>query len=350
MSCVTLRQVAELTGKSEATVSLVLNSKQFHRVSEETRTAIQRVAAELGYVPNMQAQALVKGRTRSIAITSGGMTPFYNEYIRALTHLLEKNGYNVFAFETMLKPEREQAVVNWVRQGLYDGCICLEYNYYTRSFYDSVVRAGIPHAFRGWNVLERYPGHMVRVDYRRAIKDLFAHLAGEGWKRLGIIIDGSSYDEEAAAISVRRSLYFEAAHDSDMKIDSDGWIVVPFDVEKHLHYVYGRTRELLESQPQIDSMIVQSSSDIPAVYKAAADAGRKVGADLAVATFDLIPQVDFMQPPVTCIMEPAAEIAELISKDILQQLGVFEEALPEGMHPVEARLIVNESTRRTKNA
>ena len=57
MGTVTLRQVAELTGKSEATVSLVLNSRQFHRVSPRTRAMIQRVAAELGYVPNMQAQA-----------------------------------------------------------------------------------------------------------------------------------------------------------------------------------------------------------------------------------------------------------------------------------------------------
>ena len=44
MSCITLIQVAELTGKSEATVSLVLNSKQFHRVSPKTRREIEAVA------------------------------------------------------------------------------------------------------------------------------------------------------------------------------------------------------------------------------------------------------------------------------------------------------------------
>jgi len=343
---ITLKQVAELAGKSEATVSLVLNSKQYHRVSEETRQTIQRVASELGYVANMQAQALVKGKTRSIAITAGGMTPFYNEYIRSLTHLLEKKGYNVFAFETMLKPEREQEVVNWVRQGLFDGCICLEYNYYTRSFYESIIRAEIPHVFRGWNVLERYPAHMIRVDYRGAIKELFKHLAQQGWKRLGIIIDGSSYDEEAAAISVRRSLYFEAAHDSDLKIDSDGWIAVPFDQERHMRYVYEKSRELLCSRPNIDAMIVQSSSDIPAVYKAAADSGREIGRTLAVATFDLIPLVDYMVPTVSCIMEPYDEIAALISDNILCQLGEQQDESADHPSPIEAKLVIKESTVR----
>ena len=61
MSCITLKQVAELTGKSEATVSLVLNSKQFHRVSPKTRREIEAVAERLGYTPNLQAQALVRG-------------------------------------------------------------------------------------------------------------------------------------------------------------------------------------------------------------------------------------------------------------------------------------------------
>lgn len=346
MNNVTLKQVAELSGKSEATVSLVLNSRQFHRVSSKTRLLIQRIADELGYVPNLQAQALVKGRTRGIAVTANGMTPFYNEYIRAITHRLEAHNYSVFAFETMLNPDRERQVVNWVRQGLFDGCICLEYNYYTREFYEPVVRAGIPHVFRGWNVLERNPEHMIRVDYRNAICELFLHLFSEGWTRLGIITDGSSYSEEATAISVRRSLYFEAAHNSGMQIDPDGWIAVPFDAEQHLCYVYDHCSALLRDRPDIDGLIVQSSSDIPAVYKAAVDTGRRIGFDLAVATFDQIPLIGFMQPPVTCIGEPFEEISSNAVQDLLAQLKVEGVVAPDFRQPVQTRLLLNASTMR----
>lgn len=342
MSCITLKQVAELTGKSEATVSLVLNSKQFHRVSPKTRREIEAVAERLGYTPNLQAQALVRGKTRSIAITAVGMTPFYNEYIRRLTHLFEKQNYNVFAFETMLNPEREKQVVNWVSQGLFDGCICLEYNYSNRSFYDTLVKNGMPHVFRGWNALEFYPEHMIRVDYRSAISELFAHLETQGYRRLSVIIDGSSYFVEEDSFSVRKSLYYELIHNRQLTIDPEAWITVPIDVENHLHYSYEKTREMLARCPDVDVLIVQSAADIPAVYKAAAETGRRIGADLAVATFDRIPMLDYMAPPVTYIHEPCEAIADLVAAEMLAQLGVTE--MNFSSRKVEAVLSVNDST------
>ncbi len=342
MNGVTLKQVAELTGKSEATVSLVLNSKQFHRVSLKTRREIETVAERLGYTPNLQAQALVRGRTRSIAITAVSMTPFYNEYIRLLTHLFEKQRYNVFSFETMLNPEREKQAVNWVLQGLFDGCICLEYNYSNQAFYEALIKNNMPHVFRGWNVLRFHPEHMIRVNYRSAISNLFSSLEGCGYSRLSIIIDGSSYFVEDDAFAVRKLLYYELISNRRLTIDPDAWITVPVDVENHLHYCYEKTREMLERCPDVDALIVQSASDIPAVYKAVMDAGRRIGTDLAVATFDRIPMLDYMNPPVTYIHEPYETIANLIAEEMFFQLGVTE--TKSMSRKVEADLSLNDST------
>ena len=349
MNNVTLKQVAELSGKSEATVSLVLNSRQYHRVSPRTRQLIQSIAEKLGYIPNMQAQALVKGRTRNIAVTANGLTPFYNEYIRRITHLLEARNYNVFAFETMLSPNRERQVVNWVRQGLFDGCICLEYNHYTREFYEPAIRAGIPYVLRGWDMPEECPAHMIRVDYRSAVGELFRHLAAEGWRRFGVITDGSSYCEEATAMSVRSTLYAEAAENSGVALDPDGWIVVPFDAERHLCYIYEHSRALFRNRPDIDGVIVQSSSDIPAVFKAAADSGRRIRTDLAIATFDQIPLIEFMQPPVRCIVEPSDEISQMAVDGLLAQLTGTESGPVDFSRPVGTRLVINDSTVRNRS-
>lgn len=346
MSSITLKQVAELTGKSEATVSLVLNSKQFHRVSPKTRREIETVAEQLGYTPNLQAQALVRGKTRSIAITAVGMTPFYNEYIRRLTHLFEAQHYNVFAFETMLNPEREKQVANWVAQGLFDGCICLEYNYSNRGFYDNLVKNGMPYVFRGWNALEFYPEHMIRVDYRGAISELFCHLESQGYRRLSVIIDSSSYFVEEDSFSVRKSLYYELIHNRQLTIDPAAWIMVPIDVENHLRYSYEKTRDMLARCPDVDTLIVQSAADIPAVYKAVTEAGRKIGSDFAIATFDKIPMLDYMAPPVTYIHEPCDMIADMIASEMLVQLGIV--TTPVSTRKIEAVLSVNDSTLRTR--
>jgi len=57
----TLAQIATLANTHMSTVSLVLNGRQLHRVSPETRERIEKIAAELDYRPNRHAQGLAHG-------------------------------------------------------------------------------------------------------------------------------------------------------------------------------------------------------------------------------------------------------------------------------------------------
>ena len=56
----TIKDIANITGYSVATVSRALNGKEV--VGEKTRTRIQEVARELHYVPNAFARSLQKSR------------------------------------------------------------------------------------------------------------------------------------------------------------------------------------------------------------------------------------------------------------------------------------------------
>lgn len=62
-----IRDIAETTGVSAATVSLALRDKG--RMSETTRDRIKAAAIEAGYVPNSTARSLAGGRTQLIAIS-----------------------------------------------------------------------------------------------------------------------------------------------------------------------------------------------------------------------------------------------------------------------------------------
>ncbi|MGB0121601.1 MAG: LacI family DNA-binding transcriptional regulator [Solirubrobacterales bacterium] len=61
-----IRDIAETTGVSAATVSLALRDKG--RMADSTRNRIKQAAAEAGYVPNSTARSLAGGRTQLIAI------------------------------------------------------------------------------------------------------------------------------------------------------------------------------------------------------------------------------------------------------------------------------------------
>ena len=56
---VTLKQIADRAGVSRPAVSAVLNNARGRMaVSEETRQHIKKIAAKMGYVPNLSAQML----------------------------------------------------------------------------------------------------------------------------------------------------------------------------------------------------------------------------------------------------------------------------------------------------
>ncbi|HEU4675404.1 MAG TPA: LacI family DNA-binding transcriptional regulator, partial [Motilibacteraceae bacterium] len=66
MAGVTLEEVAARAGVSRATVSRVVNGDP--RVNEVRAGAVHKAIAELGYVPNPAARALVRRRTDSVAL------------------------------------------------------------------------------------------------------------------------------------------------------------------------------------------------------------------------------------------------------------------------------------------
>src|SRR5438477_12466428 len=65
-SSITLAQVARLAGVSRATASRVFSGNP--AVSLEACSAVERAAAELGYVPNRAARSIASGRSESVGV------------------------------------------------------------------------------------------------------------------------------------------------------------------------------------------------------------------------------------------------------------------------------------------
>ncbi|WDR00416.1 LacI family DNA-binding transcriptional regulator [Devosia sp. J2-20] len=62
----TLKTIAQMTGFAVTTISRALNNAP--ELSQETRDRVQKVAAEVGYLPDRAALRLKTGRTNVIAL------------------------------------------------------------------------------------------------------------------------------------------------------------------------------------------------------------------------------------------------------------------------------------------
>lgn len=91
---VTSRDVAELAGVSQATVSRVMSSSA--KLAPATKERVQAAMKTLGYVPHAGAQAMKTKRTNTIGVVVADLTnPFYAEVLDELTRELDLAGFRV---------------------------------------------------------------------------------------------------------------------------------------------------------------------------------------------------------------------------------------------------------------
>lgn len=85
----TLEDVAARAGVSRATVSRVANGST--TVDPQLAAVVQKAIAELGYIPNTAARALMTGRTETIALVAAEPDarvfgdPFFSSIVRGVS-------------------------------------------------------------------------------------------------------------------------------------------------------------------------------------------------------------------------------------------------------------------------
>jgi LacI family transcriptional regulator len=75
-----LREIASAAGVSVSTVSRIVNGKERHRISDDTRRRVLDIARTMRYQPNQQAVALATGRLPN---TIGLHIPYYSHTFRS---------------------------------------------------------------------------------------------------------------------------------------------------------------------------------------------------------------------------------------------------------------------------
>ena len=92
----TLRTIAEMTGLAITTISRALNNAP--ELSAETRERVQKIAAEIGYVPDRTALRLKTGRTHVISLIldpHSEILNFSSSLVSGITEALRGTPYHL---------------------------------------------------------------------------------------------------------------------------------------------------------------------------------------------------------------------------------------------------------------
>ncbi|GAB1422754.1 hypothetical protein MASR2M15_29930 [Anaerolineales bacterium] len=128
----TQKQIAEHTGVSQTTVSLILSGKTPIKSGDETRDKVLEAAQELAYVPQAAAKALIHGRSRNIGFVliqphrQVFTDPYVPNVLTGLTEVCRPAGYriivehihesdNIYRIRDMLIGRESMALLSAVR-------------------------------------------------------------------------------------------------------------------------------------------------------------------------------------------------------------------------------------------
>jgi LacI family transcriptional regulator len=300
---VTIKDVAAAAGVSAQTVSRVLNDRP--DVSEETRVAIQRIIADLGYSPNILARSLIQGRSNTIGVVGYGIG--YYGPSRTLTGIerqANELGYSLL-LSLLRKPENnvgDDLFANLLMRKV-DGIIWAvpEIGDNRPALLAQAECAGVPVVFIN---MEPRPGlSVVAMDNVSSSRRVVEHLLHLGRDHIGIITGPENWWESRQRVTGWRAALQAAGKLRPTEIDRlcvhGDWY--PESGESGLAY-------LLERNPNLDAVFACNDPMALGALTAARRLGFSVPEQLAVVGFDDVPEASYYHPPLTTIRQPLAEM------------------------------------------
>lgn len=125
---VTIREIANYCNVSEGTVDRALNNRT--GISSKTKERILAAAKELDYKPNILAQCLATGSSKTIGVVCGGLSnSFFASLIEAIEANARNNGYFISLVLSHNSPIKELEGIHYLARRQADGIIIFPVGY-----------------------------------------------------------------------------------------------------------------------------------------------------------------------------------------------------------------------------
>jgi LacI family transcriptional regulator len=293
---VTIKEVAKKAGVSVATVSRVFNASG--PVGAETARRVREVAAELHYHPHGGARSLITSKTHCLGVLLPDLYgDFFSELIRGLDQRAQQGGFHLLLSSAHHGKREVEAAMRAMR-GRVDALVAMSPHLDEEALIAnlppslpvSLVSSRLQH--------ERYDSLV--IDNARGAGAMVAHLIGQGHRRVAIIRGAAgNYDAEERLRGYRAAL-------AAAGIGGDPALELAGDFTEASGFQAARELVALADPPTA----IFAANDAMAIgaLSALRELGRRVPEDVAVGGFDDIPLARYLNPALSSVHVPIAEM------------------------------------------
>lgn len=324
----TLDEVAALAGVGRGTVSRVVNGSA--HVSPKARAAVERAIAQLGYVPNRAARALVTRRTDSVALVVSESEarvfaePFFAGIVRGISAGLQDTPMQLWLAMAQSQAERERVEHHLTSQHV-DGVLLL-------SLHDADPLPGLLEARGLPTVLGGRPARMlagelgtagatggppaaewfVDIDNIGGGRQAVVHLLRSGRRRVATIAGPQDMGAGLARLAGYRDACTRAGRLVDEGVIAYGDFSEPSGA--------AAMAQLLERRPDLDAVFAASDLMAAGALRVLREAGRRVPEDVAVVGFDDSTLAQQTSPPLTTVHQPVEEMGRQMARQLVARI------------------------------
>ena len=329
MGDVTIKDIAELTGVSYATVSRTLN--HLSGVNAATREKILAAAMEMGYRPNIHARSLKTNKTYTIALIVPDISnPFFADIALAVTETAYEKGYTTILCSTNWNTEIEAKQIEQLENQRVDGIIYKPAGKnpldLTKLSIPSILISCIPGENSTYIEVDNYKGGQIAAD----------HLINNGYRHFGFI--GGSRDSQSN--QNRIDGYYDRLKELGHDISRERILYGGFSLESG----YRLTEKIMSRADAPDGIFCGNDLIALGVLQYLMEHNYKVPEDVGVIGFDDITLAGLPQIQLTTISQPRSAIGKNAAEILLQNIDGEE---LENTHIIlEPELVVRRSTRK----
>ena len=323
---ITLKELAERSNVSIATVSNILNGKT--NVSETTRKRVLKIIKETGYKPNYMARGLRASSTKTIGLIIDDISEFSSPaIINGIMEYLESKGYKTilenlrfyskwghgWEFTTDYKRTIEAAIEEFSIIKT-DGIIYVAGH--ARDISVLPLSLNIPLVI-SYAFTTRPDIPFIMIDDVDAAFTMTEHLIERNCRKIGLITGTPDNIHTIKRLEgYKKALEKHGIPYDEALVRTGNW---------HSESGYEECKNLLQACPELSAIFCFNDIMAAGAYKYLNETGRIPGKDVSIAGFDNRDISSFMTPPLTTMEIPLGTVGERAAATILEMINGKED-------------------------
>jgi LacI family transcriptional regulator len=342
-----MRDVAEASGFSPATVSIVLNNAPLARyIAPTTKKRIEEAAKKLGYRPNAMARFLRSKRSHTVGLMFFDVSdPFCTPVLRGIENALYQSSYVPLFADAHNQRNRFERYLEMLLEHHVEGLIVVaNWLFVDINLLADLSKRNIPAATIGWEL----PGDTVSsvmVDNETGGRIALEHLYQLGHRKIAFIRGPKMLIDSAP----RWRGVQKFAHAAGLEIDSSLVVQLPDSLDPNSGFDggYRLTEDLLQRKKKFTALMAFDDLTAMGAIRALTKAGVKVPEQCSVTGFDDVALSALSAPSLTTVRQPleamGTHAVNMVMEGIKAGLEKREwNIVSEKMNP---ELVIRDSTR-----